>query len=95
LSKIFDNHQLILQYAEHDLAEERWRYDAADQSKRCWYPMMPSQEPQSAKKSDDPRRQDSSKNLKDKLLAYKITGAQQKAQGGFKETHIAIARRPI
>jgi hypothetical protein len=29
------------------------------------------------------------------VLAYKIKGAQQKAQGGFKETHTAIARMPI
>jgi hypothetical protein len=29
------------------------------------------------------------------ILAYKIKGAQQKAQGGFKETHIADARKWI
>jgi hypothetical protein len=29
------------------------------------------------------------------ILAYKIKGAQQKAQGGFKETHIEAARKQI
>jgi hypothetical protein len=29
------------------------------------------------------------------ILAYTIKGAQEKAQGGFKETHTAIARTLI
>jgi hypothetical protein len=42
---ISDNHQPLLQYAERDLAEEQWRYDAADQPIEYRYLSMPSTEP--------------------------------------------------
>jgi hypothetical protein len=48
--------------------------------------MMPSREPQFAqKKPDDSRRLENKE-----VIAYKITGMQQKAQGGFKELTLQL-----
>jgi hypothetical protein len=76
LSTIFDNHRLLLQYAERDPAEEQRRCDAADQPIKYLYLLTPSQEPQFARKPDDPRQWDSSKNLENANLSeYKVKKA--------------------
>jgi hypothetical protein len=69
--------------------------DGVDQPKRCWYLSTPSQEPQSARNPDDPRRQDSSKSLQDIDLSIQNQRSTAKTQGGFKKTHIATARKLI
>jgi hypothetical protein len=54
---------------------------------------MPSQEPQFAQKPDDPRRQGSSKYLKNKeIKIYETTRTQQKAQGGFKKLTLQLLK---
>jgi hypothetical protein len=64
--------------------------------KRYWYLSMPFLELQSAQKPDDSHQRDSSKNLqKHKIQHAKSKEHSKKAQGGFKETHTAIARTPI
>jgi hypothetical protein len=83
---IFDNHQQLLQYDERDSAEEQWRCDAADQPIKCRYLSKPSQEPQFARKPDNPHQWDSSKNLKNaksirvqvKKLSKKLKGVSRK-----------------
>jgi hypothetical protein len=82
LSTIFDNHQLLLQYDEHDPIEEQWRCDAADQPIKCRYLSKPSQEPQFTQKPDDPHQRDSSKNLKNENLSeYKVKKLSKKLKG--------------
>jgi hypothetical protein len=82
LSAIFDNHQLLLQYAEHDPAEEQWRCDAADQPIKYRYPSTPSQEPQFARKPDDPHQWDASKNLENANLSeYEVKNLSKKLKG--------------
>jgi hypothetical protein len=61
---IFDNHRPLLQYAERDSAEEKWRCDAADQPTRNQYLSMLYPELQFGWKPDDPHQQDSNKYLK-------------------------------
>jgi hypothetical protein len=73
------NNQPLLQYAEHDPAEEQWRCDAADQPTEYQYPSMPFLEPQSARKSGDPHQWDSSKYLEDaNLLEYEVKKLSRK-----------------
>jgi hypothetical protein len=84
LSTIFDNHQLLIQYAERDPAEEQWRSDAADQHIKYQYLSTPSQGTQFAWKPNDPHEWDSSKNLENTNLSeYEVKKAQQETQGGF------------
>jgi hypothetical protein len=40
-----DNHQLLPQYAEHDLEEAQWHDGTEDQTTNCQFPAMLSREP--------------------------------------------------
>jgi hypothetical protein len=82
LSTIFDNHQLLLQYDERDPAEEQWRCNTADQPIKYRYPSTPSQEPQFARKPNDPHRWDASKNLENANLSeYEVKKLSRKLKG--------------
>jgi hypothetical protein len=63
LSKIFDNHQLLPQYAEHDLEEAQWHDGARDQTTNYQFPLMLSREPRFIQKPDVSHQQGPGKYL--------------------------------
>jgi hypothetical protein len=68
---MFDNHQLLPQYAEHNLEEAQWHDGAGGQTTNCQFPTMLSREPRFIQKPDAFHQQGPGKYLRhERILTH-------------------------
>jgi hypothetical protein len=87
-----DNHQLLLQYVEHDLEEAQWHGGAEYQTTNYQLPAMLSREPWFVQKPDAFHQQGPGKYLgHERISTHSRTVKINKE--GCKEPYIAISHR--
>jgi hypothetical protein len=73
-----DNHQRLPQYAKHDLEEAQWHGGTGDQTTKCQFPTMLSQEPRFVQKPDAFHQQGPGKYLKHERVLTHNSGVKGK-----------------
>jgi hypothetical protein len=81
-----DNHQLLPQYAEHDLEEAQWHNGAGGQTTNCQFPVMLSQEPRFIQKPDVFHQQGPGKYLRHERILTHNSAVKIKKSERLQET---------
>jgi hypothetical protein len=95
-----DNHQLLSQYAEHDLEEAQWHDGAGDQATNYQFPVMLSQEPRFIQKPDAFHQRGPGKYLRHESILTHSSGVKGKRERlqetlhrNISQTHSTIPTR--
>jgi hypothetical protein len=89
---MFDNHQLLPQYAEHDLEEAQWHNGAWDQTTNCQFPVMLSREPRFVQKPNAFHQRGPGKYLRHERILTHNSGAKAKRERLQETLHHNISK---
>jgi hypothetical protein len=87
-----DNHQLLLQYVEHDLKEAQWHDGAEDHTTNCQFLAMLSREPRFVQKPDAFHQQGPGKYLRQERISTHSSTVKIKERGLQETLHRNISQ---